>query len=130
MRQNETEGDTRALSPAQLAAIEKLLLGAKIVDAASAAGVDRRTVHRWLKGDRDFQAELNRRRNDLTMALDDHLRRIALDGLDAVEEAVRGGNVNAALAVLRGIGALSGQRQPPRIEDPDDLEQGDRTDVL
>jgi transposase-like protein len=45
-----------SLTPAQDTAIVALLAGKTITDAATAAGVDRATVHRWLKDDLAFLA--------------------------------------------------------------------------
>ena len=44
------------LSPTQLIALECLLAGQSMIDSAAAAGVDRSTLHRWLRNDFNFQA--------------------------------------------------------------------------
>ena len=51
-----------AISPKQAAAIDALLGGKPIPEAAAAAGVDRTTVYRWLRADFEFQARLNQER--------------------------------------------------------------------
>ncbi len=110
------------LSPQQLQAIEHLILGRTLTDTAAAVNVDRKTLYRWRKHDFQFAAEFNRRYNDLTASLDVRLRRLAADALPTVEDAIRAGNLHAALTVLRGVGALSGARSTPLCEDPDRLE--------
>ena len=52
------------LAPIQAAIVEAMLAGNTITDAAAEAGVNRHTVHRWLKGDFAFQAALNRGRRE------------------------------------------------------------------
>jgi transposase-like protein len=57
MKRNGTpHNPTLTLSPCQLAALEALLAGKTVTDAAAAAGVDRSTLHAWLKTDFPFQA--------------------------------------------------------------------------
>jgi len=108
------------LSPVQLATIEKLLLGNTITETAAAVGVDRSTIHRWLKKDFEFQAELNRCHNSLTDSLDDKLLNIAIGSLPYLEKTIRR-NVWAILALLKGVGALSGKRFLRREEDPREI---------
>jgi hypothetical protein len=125
MRQNpiaKDPKDSSGLSPTQLQTIEKLTLGTTITDTAAAVGVDRSTIHRWLNDDFQFQAELNRRRNDLARALDDRLQSLADEAVPAIQTAIRAGNPWIALAVLQGMGVLSGTRRDPESEDPDELE--------
>jgi hypothetical protein len=55
-----------ALSGPQLTAMEGILSGQSITAAAEAAGVDRGTVHRWLRDDPDFRAAYHERRADLS----------------------------------------------------------------
>src|SRR5438046_1747190 len=66
MQQNATPAGT--LSGTQERALTMLLSGKSITDAATAAEVDRTTVHRWLKEDFGFQAALNRGRRELREA--------------------------------------------------------------
>jgi predicted transcriptional regulator len=49
---------TERLSPAQSAALVALLAGARMTEAADAAGVTDRTVRSWLATDPDFRAAL------------------------------------------------------------------------
>jgi hypothetical protein len=56
-------GPAAELSPTQTAALESLLSGTSITDAAAAAGVDRTTLHNWPRKNFVFQAALNRGRS-------------------------------------------------------------------
>ena len=108
-----------SLSPAQFRAVEALLAGKTITAAASAGGVDRGTVHRWLKDDFAFQAELNRARREMRGAAFGNLERLAVKAGDCLEKALDQGDVRAALEVLKRLKLFT----PPRIgsEDPEEL---------
>ena len=116
MRRNRThEAEAveapRTLDPIQLTVLEALLAGRTITDAATAVGVSRTTVHRWLKDDYLFRAEVNAARHAL--------RQTSLARLDALcersIEVLRGaldqsGDTRIALEVLKGCGVLGGDR--------------------
>ncbi|NNF28952.1 MAG: hypothetical protein HKN73_17130 [Gemmatimonadetes bacterium] len=108
MQQNATE-----LSPQQFAVLELLVGGATVTDAAKHSGVSRSTIHRWLKNDFAFQAELNRTRNGLQEATLRTLLSVAHRAAQNVAEAIEGGDLSVSLKILKGIGALSGA--PPRV---------------
>ena len=68
-----------------LLAVDALVSGASITDAAMAAGVRRETVSRWIHENPVFKAELNRRREEARIE-----RRVSLGTLIAdIEAAVR-----------------------------------------
>ncbi len=100
MQQNATLETLNGLSPAQVTAIEAILAGKTITAAASAAGVDRVTLHRWLKADGAFQAELNRARSEIRLATVGSLERLAAKAAACVEKAIDEGDVKAALEIL------------------------------
>jgi hypothetical protein len=116
MRRNRTrEAEAieapQTLDPSQLSVLEALLAGSTITDAAAAVGVSRTTVHRWLKDDYLFRAEVNAARHAL--------RQTSLARLDALcersIEVLRGAldqssDTRIALEVLKGCGVLGGDR--------------------
>jgi len=122
MRQNAALID--ALSPSQEKALAVLLTGKPVTDAAAAAGVDRTTVHRWLKEDFGFQAALNRARRELREAMTAKLMALAEKAAEAVERSIDEGDGKTALALLKGLGLLTGE--PPKVgsDDPQDLADG------
>ena len=56
--------DDTSLTPAQHRAIPALMANNTIVAAAAQAGVNERTIRRWLSGDVDFNREYNRVRRE------------------------------------------------------------------
>lgn len=119
MQQNATlNEDSEALSPDQIKALELLLSGETVSAAAKAVGIDRSTVHRWLREDFEFQAALNRKKRELADAVQTRLLTVADKAAEVVGNAVHNGDLSASLAVLRGTGALSGTPVRPGPEDP------------
>jgi hypothetical protein len=97
-----------ALTPAQESALAALLSGASVTAAAGVAQVDRTTVHRWLR-EPVFQAAYNAGRADLLEATTGRLLALADRATALVESAIDDvGDVKVALAVLKGLGVLSG----------------------
>ncbi len=95
------------VSPNQLIALECLLAGQSMIDSAMAAGVDRSTLHRWLRHDFNFQAGLNRGRRDLQENFMHRLDRLNIDAAACVGRAVHEGDVKTALEVLKRLGTLT-----------------------
>jgi transcriptional regulator of acetoin/glycerol metabolism len=86
-----------------------MLQGATISGAAETAGVDRATIHRWLRCDWAFQAAHNSLRCQLQREVERRLDQVQEAAVETVSKAINDGNVTAALTVLRGIGLLSDQ---------------------
>ncbi len=120
-----TDGDAlqqNATLPAQQArAVVGLLGGLSITEAAKVAGVNRATVHRWLKDDFSFQAAVNRGRRELREALQSRLMNLAEDAISCLEQAVQAGDGKTALALLKGLGFLGGKPISIPSGDPDEL---------
>ena len=117
MGQNETLG---GLSQAQFTAVEALLAGKTVTEAAAAASMGRATVYRWLKDDFAFQAELNRGRREIRRAAFGNLERLAAKATGCLEKAIDEGDVKSALEVLNRMRILA----PAQIgsDDPAELE--------
>lgn len=114
-RRNAT--DPAALTDAQVLALDALLAGATVADAAAAAGVDRSTLWRWRTEVAAFEAALNAGRAQLREAYQGRLYALADRAVATVEAAVQGGDVKAALAVLKGLELLA--RVPIGATDPE-----------
>ena len=69
--------------------------------------MDRVTVHRWLREDFAFQAAWNRDRRELRRAAYNRLERPAAKAANGLEKAIDGGDVKAALEIVKGMGILA-----------------------
>jgi hypothetical protein len=74
-----------------------------VTDAAAAAGVNRWTVHAWLRENFAFQAALNRGRRDLRQAVLHRLDRIANNATECIDKAIQGGDVKAAMEIVKRL---------------------------
>ena len=110
MQPNET------LSAVQELALVALLAGKNATEAAQAAGVDRTTLWRW-QSDFTFQAAHNRGRRELSAAMTARLSALAEKAAGTVEGAIDKGDAKTALAVIRGLGFLSGGPETIGSED-------------
>src|SRR5262245_58154226 len=120
MRRNATP-EALPLSPNQEKALAALLAGKSVTEASAAAEVDRTTIHRWLKYGYTFQAELNRGRRELREAMHSRLMCLAEKAVESVEWAVSDGDGKTALALLKGLGLLTGEPLPIDSDDPEEL---------
>lgn len=102
----------------QEAVLTALLTGQTITAAASAVGVARQTVHRWLSADPAFIAAHNGGRRELANAHAVRLLTLCGQALDVVGSALEAGDVRTALAVLKGAGLFAGGAV--RVEGSDD----------
>ena len=109
--------ETSDLVPAQTAALDALLSGKSATAAAAVAGIGRRTLYNWLKTDFHFQAALNRGRREMQQAVGYRVEQIAADAAECVAQAVRNGNVKAAMDILKGLKLLA----PRKIGSEDEL---------
>ena len=88
----------------QLRALEVLATGGSHADAAQAAGVHRVTVTRWANSHPGFQAERNRRREELSSVLADKAGQIDVAVLDKLLDLVLEGDADAITLWVRQRG--------------------------
>lgn len=136
MRRNATVSDAvepssvPELTAAQQLVLSALLAGKSITDAAAAGGVDRSTVHRWMKNDFTFIAELNAGRLRLRDEAGSRLLAVASRAAETIEQAIIGGNVAASLAVLKGLGFLAGHATAIGSDDAQRLREDRENEIL
>ena len=94
----------------RFAALDALLSGRTATDAAAAAGVSRTTLYNWLGKDYRFQAALNRGRRDLRQAVACRADQLASEAAECVVQAVRKGDVRAALEILKCANIFAASR--------------------
>ncbi len=112
----------------QVQVLAFLLEGRSITESAAAAGVDRTTVHRWLKDDFNFRAGFNRGKKQLQAETETRLMQVAQRAADALGRAIDEGNVTASIAVLKGLGLLSGAGISLGSDDPQLLSMEEATE--
>jgi membrane protein involved in colicin uptake len=122
MKQNRTV-DEDDLTSAQILALNALIEGKAVSEAAVVADVSRTTVHRWLKDSAEFRAAYNSRRADLRAAHESKLDALLSKALTAVEAALDGGDARVAMSLLQGTGMLGGIRSVVGSGDPEVIEK-------
>lgn len=123
MKQNETRGAENELTPAQELALNALMAGSRMTDAAAVAGVSRSTLHRWM-GEPVFMAAHNGRRLELSASASAKLLNLRDKALGVVEQALDAGDGRVAVAVLKGVGMLDGQSPFVGSDDPERVAKG------
>ena len=115
LQPNATVLEVEAVEPIQATAIRYLLDGGRLGAVASTIGVDRVTLWRWSRTP-EWRAALSRERQLLRTAIRAQLQALALESVYVVDAALRSGDktlaLRAALAVLKGTGALVGHAEP------------------
>ena len=106
------------LSAAEMTAIQHLLSGSSVIAAAEAAGVDRTTLHRWMRRKVHFREALTRAREELQATFALRLAAIA----DTAIDGLRGGvlvDPKTALAFLEKSGLLQPRRSSEAVDGSD-----------
>lgn len=107
------------LSVAQQNAIDLLLTGQSDRAVGDAVGVSRETVWHWRHEHPVFLAELNRRRQALWADVHDRLRALVGKAVEVLEQAVHGGDLKAAVEVLKIVKIHGNVPPADGPEDPD-----------
>jgi hypothetical protein len=106
------------LSIQQEQALEWLMGGGSVSEAANFAGVTRQTISRWLRTDADFQEVYQVWRDETRSIIQSRMIAAGEVAMDAVVHAIRStGNLQASQFVLK---TLLGQRRTtpmPRVEE-------------
>jgi transposase-like protein len=99
-------GTEIVLAKEQQAVLEGLVMGKSVTEVAQAAGVGRTTIYRWLKNDPAFRAAYNQWHEQMQENTRSRLLMMLDKATGALEKALEAGNSQAALELLRGMGAL------------------------
>src|SRR3954453_20652910 len=115
MSQNVTLSTT--ISPAQALALDALVSGGAVTQAAKEAGVARETVSRWVHHDPVFLAQLQNVRAELAIQTRCALETLGMQAVgvlvDAVQDQfVKPWRLKAACAVLKMVGADRAETLP------------------
>jgi hypothetical protein len=117
------QADDDALDPSQELALAALLAGKTYGEAATAAGVHRGTVWRWLTGDPRFIARYNAGRREIADRARAGLLTLGQLAIKAVQEALEGDDpalrFKAAVKTLELLGV--GREPPSGSTDPAEI---------
>jgi transposase-like protein len=106
-RREETSPELEALGVKQRFAIEDLMAGKSYAEAAYNAGVDRRTLYRWVNQDPVFRAAMDAWRRRAVASAEDQLTP-ATEAAVATLRMAACHDYRAAALLLKGRGLLSG----------------------
>lgn len=111
------EGVDRQLSDKQEQAIELLVAGKTVTEAAKELGISRQTLVEWREHDPAFVAEINRRRQEIWQGGVERLRSLVDRAVAVLEEDLQSGDrrlrQTAAVHVLRAVGLYGKDRLAP-----------------
>lgn len=119
------EAASLSLTTAQRTAIMKLTSGHTRVDAATAAGVTRLTLYRWLKHDPAFQCAYNAWQKDLITTAQGQLLAATRDAMGTVINAIRKGDARLAWKLLESQGLTTAPKAGPT-----DIHELERRELL
>jgi hypothetical protein len=109
----------RELREEQQRALELLVSGTSVAEAAQLVGIDRGTIFRWLKHDAAFVAAYNEWRETLRASCQARLMAMAERAAGAVEQALEKGDAKLGWAVLKEMKLMDGPMAvPSRSTDP------------
>jgi hypothetical protein len=104
-KQTKADKDEGSLTEQQQTAIVLIVAGKTFQDVGEAVGVHRQAVSKWVHHNPLFQAELNRRRQELWASLLDRLRGLAPLAVEVLAAALEEEkSVTAALSILKVCG--------------------------
>jgi hypothetical protein len=95
------------LSEAQERVLVELTMGKSISAAATAAGVHRVTVHRWLKNDPLFAAAYHGWQSETRSSAQARFLAMSDLAVDNICDALRKGDVRMSLMVVKAMGLLT-----------------------
>ncbi len=94
------------LAAKQRTAMETLVAGGSVTEAARSCGVSRTTIYQWLKHDATFQAAYNQWHEMMEQSCRSRLKMMLDKASSALEKALEGGDAKAALQLLKGMGMI------------------------
>ena len=111
----------------QQTALEQLLSGMSVTEAAASSDVGRTTLYRWLKSDPTFRAAYNDWHKQMRRSTESKLLTLTDTATDAIKRSMMTGDGRLAFAFLKGMGLIRdykpGSSDPERVKE--DLEWKD-----
>jgi len=116
------EAASLPLTPPQRTAMIKLTTGSTLIEAATAAGVNRTTLYRWLQNDVNFLAAYNAWQQDLLATGRGRMLAMTREALTTIADGIRGGDMKYAWKLLESQGFTA--HQPLGATDAHELQRG------
>jgi AcrR family transcriptional regulator len=109
----------------QRVALESLVMGNSVAEAAESIGVSRGTVYYWLKNDAVFQAAYNQWYGMMEESCRSRLKMMLNKAASALEKALEAGDAKSALQLLKGMGMIRKDEEEKSTE-AEEVEQEGR----
>jgi hypothetical protein len=103
--------ELESLPQDQRKAMESLIVGGTVVDAAKAGGVSRGTIYNWLKRDPVFQAAYNQWHEVMKESCRSRVMMMLDKAASAVEKALEKGDFRPAMQLLIKTGMVGPQKE-------------------
>ncbi len=108
------------LSFDQQTALEQLVSGMSVSQAAASSDVGRSTLYRWLKSDPTFRAAYNDWHNQMRKSAQSRLLAMTETAADAIQRSMMTGDGRLAFAFLKGMGLIreykAGSGDPEKVK--------------
>jgi hypothetical protein len=121
---DDIELSRNKLSVAQLNAIDCIVTGKSITQAAESLNVSRRTVSRWVNCNPYFIVVLNAKRREIWSGAHERLRGMVDKALDVMEVALDGGDAKVAVDVLKAVNIYGSVSAPHGSTNADEITAG------
>jgi AcrR family transcriptional regulator len=109
------------LSFDQQTALEQLLSGMSVTQAAASADVARSTLYKWLKKDAAFRAAYNEWHENMLRSTKSRLVALTDTATDAVKRSLMGGDGRLGFAFLKGMGLIRDHK--PGSSEPQEVKE-------
>ena len=100
----------------QNAALQEILSGKSVAEAAQLAGVGRSTLYRWMESDAQFRAAYNQWQAQVKFHTRARLAALSESAVAAVQKALEAGDAKLGYTILKSMGFMT--EQEPGLSDP------------
>ena len=115
-----TPNTNENLSPTQAKVVAALAQGRTISAAARDAGIDRGTIHRWLRDQPAFKSAVQSARREYTGLLNDQLRELASTALDTLRTLLENPDTASSVRLKTALAILERPELAWRLPDPNE----------
>lgn len=117
------KSDKIEITAQQQQAIDMLVSGASITDAAAQLGIARQTLSAWANHEPAFQAAMNERRQEIWALQSDKIRALSNKALDVMGRALDSKDLTFALKAAQALLTAIAAQQPTGATSAAEIEQ-------